>query len=192
MRRRSGTGRKRSRGGRGSDSGRYTPGLRSTAMTFCRIDRRDRFGSWSGIFVDPLNDLAIDSRSHHISDCSFSMLVEAGVSCMNGRTVVNGMVVCTILVSVRNFFIRTLGHTRAWDVHSKFLEPGRTADMDRQLWNPQSASVLGAAAGFRYVPPRSRALRTRCSCVSVSRIARSQHSSWSPYCRSQCRGSWYS
>jgi len=98
-------------------------------------------GSWSSILVDPLNDLPIDSGSHNISDGTFSMLVQAGVCCMNGRPVVDGMVVCMFIQSI---LIRTLGYSRACDIHSKFLEPRGTADMDRQLWLPQSASLPGA------------------------------------------------
>lgn len=92
-------------------------------MTLCRIARRNRLGSWSRILVDPLNDVAINSGDDHITDCAFSMLVEAGMSCMDGRTVV----VCMML---RGILVRTLGHSRAWDIHCKFLQPGRTTDMD--------------------------------------------------------------
>lgn len=140
MRSRSGTGRKRARRKQGIDTERRDCGLRIAAITLCRIARRNRLSSWSDILVDPLNDLAVHSGSHNISDCAFSMLVQAGVCCMDGITVV----VCMMLRFIRGILIRMLGHSRAWDIHSKFLEPGRTADMDRQLWLPQSASLPGA------------------------------------------------
>ncbi len=188
MRSWSGTGRKRARRRREIDTERHGCGLRSIAITFYRIARRNKLGRWSSILVDPLNDLAIDSGSHNISDCAFGMLVQTGVCCMDGRTVV----VCMMLSFMQGILIRTLGHSRARDIHSKFLEPGGTADVDRQLWLPQSVSLPGAGGGLRYVPPRSKAPRTRCSCTSRSRTVRWRHSSWSLGCRSLCQGSWYS
>ncbi len=62
-------------------------------------------GNWSGILVDPLNDLAIDGGIYSVSDCAFSMLMEARMCCMDRRTVMNDMAVCMMLMAVWSFLI---------------------------------------------------------------------------------------